>query len=104
MQGITDVMRRPLALALIAGNVADVTAAPELLEKVHGARYRIADKGYDANTLRRSIRGVGNVLAIPRRTNKNRYVRRDTELPRPLSRRERLPPPQRLLPDRPTLR
>ena len=41
---------------LTPGNVSDVTVAPELLTGLEGARYVLADKGYDADALRRTLR------------------------------------------------
>ncbi len=41
---------------LTPGNVADVKAAPALLERAGRMRYLLADKGYDADALRRSLR------------------------------------------------
>ena len=41
---------------LTPGNVADVKAAPELLARAGRARYIVADKGYDTDPLRRSLR------------------------------------------------
>ena len=59
---------------LTAGNVADVTAAPLLLAGVR-ARHVLADKGYDANTLRLSLRQAGSVPVIPGRSNRKRTIR-----------------------------
>ena len=39
---------------LTAGNVSDVKAAPALLERGGRMRHLLADKGYDADRLRRS--------------------------------------------------
>ncbi len=53
---------------LTPGNVADVTAAPELLARMGRARYVLADKGYDADPLRRALRQAGAVPVIPGRS------------------------------------
>ena len=50
---------------LTAGNVSDVKAAPALIERAGGMRYLLADKGYDADRLRRSLRDAGT--SRPRR-------------------------------------
>lgn len=42
-------------------------------------RYRLADKGYDADRLRRSLRGVGAVPVIPGWRNRKRIIRYDKE-------------------------
>lgn len=41
---------------LTAGNVSDIKAAPALIERAARMRYLLADKGYDADRLRRSLR------------------------------------------------
>ena len=64
---------------LTAGNVSDVKAAPALLERAGRMRYLLADKGYDADRLRRSLREVGTVPVIPGRRNRKRAIRYDKE-------------------------
>ena len=64
---------------LTPGNVADVTAAPELLARMGRARYVLADKGYDADPLRRALRKAGAVPVIPGRSSRKRKVRYDRE-------------------------
>jgi transposase len=54
-----------------------VTVAPGLLERARGARYVIADKGYDADPLRRTLRQAGAVPVIPGRLTRKRPVRYD---------------------------
>jgi hypothetical protein len=50
---------------LTAGNVSDVKAAPALLKQAERMPYLLADKGYDADQLRRSLRDAGAVSVIP---------------------------------------
>lgn len=47
---------RPFAFMLTGGNAADSPVAPHLLAGLKGARYLLADKGYDANSLRKRLR------------------------------------------------
>ena len=61
------------------GNVADVTAAPELLARMGRARYVLADKGYDADPLRRALRQARSVPVIPGRSSRKRKVRCDRQ-------------------------
>ena len=42
-------------------------------------RYLLADKGYDADQLRRSLRDTGAVPVIPGRRNRKRIIRYDTD-------------------------
>lgn len=48
----TDVTDRPFSFMLTGGNAVDSRAAPHLLTGLKGTRYLLADKGYDANSLR----------------------------------------------------
>jgi transposase len=51
-----------------------VRVAPNLLSRAPAARYVIADKGYDADALRRSLRDNGSVPVIPGRSNRKRAI------------------------------
>lgn len=79
VHALTDVIGRPYALILTPGNVSDIKAAPALLERAGRMRYLLADKGYDADRLRRSLRDAGAVPVIPGRRNRKRTVRYDKD-------------------------
>jgi len=64
---------------LTAGNVSDVKAAPALLKQAGRMRYLLADKGYDADQLRRSLRDAGAVPVIPDRRSRKRAICYDKE-------------------------
>jgi transposase len=64
---------------LTAGNVSDIKAAPALIQRAGRMRYLLADKGYDADQLRRSLRDAGAVPVIPGRRNRKRIVRYDKD-------------------------
>jgi len=76
---LTDVIGRPYALMLTPSNVSDIKAAPALLEHAGRMRYLLADKGYDADRLRRSLRDAGTVPVIPGQHNRKRTIRYDKE-------------------------
>ncbi len=65
---------------LTPGNVADITAAPALLERAGQIRYLLGDKGYDADALRRALRQAGTMPVIPGRSNRKRAVRYNRDL------------------------
>lgn len=65
---------RPFRLLLTPGNVHDITAAPELLAHLIGAKYVLGDKGYDADNFRRLIRGRGARPVIPGKANRKRKI------------------------------
>lgn len=72
VHALTDVIGRPYALMLTPGNVSDIKAAPALLQRAGRMRYLLADKSYDADQLRRSLRDAGAVPVIPGRRNRKR--------------------------------
>lgn len=71
---MTDVIGRPFALRLTPGNVADVTVAPLFADAFRGARHLIADKGYDADEFRKTLRAQGVTPVIPGRSNRKRKI------------------------------
>jgi transposase len=66
-------------LILTPGNVSDITVAPALLSRASSARYVLADKGYDADPLRRLLRQAGTAPVIPGRRTRKRYIAYDRE-------------------------
>jgi len=64
---------------LTPGNVSDIKAAPALLERAGRMRYLLGDKGYDADSLRRSLRQTGTIPVIPGRRNRKRTIRYDKQ-------------------------
>ncbi len=80
VHALTDILGRPFALMLTAGNVSDIAAAPALLSRLSGVRYLLADKGYDADALRRDLRDAGIVPVIPGRKNRKRNISYDKDL------------------------
>jgi len=67
---VTDLLGRPAILRLTAGNIADVTMAGPLMDAAGRVRCLIADKGYDANALRRRLHAEGAEAVIPGRSNR----------------------------------
>ena len=63
---------------LTPGNATDIKTAPELLARVPGRMRRLlADRGYDADDLRRDLRSTGTSPVIPGRRTRNRPIRHD---------------------------
>ena len=58
-------------LVLTPGNIADITAAPALLAALPPSARLIADKGYDANSLRRRLDQSGTQAVIPSTMSRN---------------------------------
>lgn len=63
---------------LTPGNASDVRTAPEVIAASPGRMRRlVADRGYDANALRRYLRAEGTTPIIPGRRNRKRPIRHD---------------------------
>jgi transposase len=65
---LTDMLGRPAVIRLTPGNVSDIRVADELIEAAGPIRRLIADRGYDANSLRFTLRSVGTIPFISRAT------------------------------------
>uniref|UniRef100_UPI001FEC0244 IS5 family transposase n=1 Tax=Muricoccus roseus TaxID=198092 RepID=UPI001FEC0244 len=65
MHCLADDRGRPLAFALTPGNVADITMALPLLQAVARPRRLLADKAYDAESLRRWLKDRRIKAVIP---------------------------------------
>jgi transposase len=65
---------------LTPGNTSDIKSAPELLARVPGRLRRlVADRGYDADDLRRDLRSAGATPVIPGRRTRKRTIRHDAK-------------------------
>ena len=65
---------------LTPGNASDIKSAPELLARVPGRLRRlVADRGYDADDLRRDLRAAGATPVIPGRRTRKRRIRHDAK-------------------------
>ena len=64
-----DEFELPIEFTLTGGEVHDCKAAPELLTKLHGSEFVIADKVYDSDFLRGLIRKKSSIPIIPRKSN-----------------------------------
>jgi transposase len=70
-----DAKGRPVRLLISPGNDHDVTCAAALLEGLELRAVVIADKGYDADSVRSCIRDQGAIPNIPNRANrKKKYL------------------------------
>lgn len=54
-----------MAFLLSPGNCADISAAPALLDKMPAPSRLLADKGYDANSLRQRLATTKTEAVIP---------------------------------------
>jgi len=74
---LTDVLGRLVALELSPGNVADIHMADTLFARCGPVKRLIADRGYDANALRRKLPQAGTIPIIPGRKNRKTPIRHD---------------------------
>jgi transposase len=74
---LTDVLGRPAVIRLTPGNVSDIRVADDLIEAAGPVRRLIADRGYDANRLRHTLRSTGTIPVIPGRRSRRRPIRHD---------------------------
>lgn len=77
MHVVTDLLGRPAVIRLTPGNVSDIRAADETLRMAGRMKRLIADKGYDANHLRKRLKEDGVKPVIPGRSNRKRPIRHD---------------------------
>jgi transposase len=70
IHALTDALCRPLAFMLTGGHVADCTAGASLLEQLPACGILHADKGYDANAIRRQVEDRGAMPNIPPKANR----------------------------------
>lgn len=59
----------PIDFEITGGEVHDCKIAPEFIEKLPNAEHTIADKGYDSEEVRNTIRKKSSIPVIPRKSN-----------------------------------
>ncbi len=64
-------------IRLTPGNVNDIRIADDLIEAAGPVRRLIADRGYDADRLRCTLRAKGTIPVIPGRRSRKRPIRHD---------------------------
>ena len=79
IHALCDQTGRPHAILLTGGNVADIAAAAPLVAAIAPSANLIADKGYDANHLRRRLDRRGTAAVIPSTRSRKRPIPHDTD-------------------------
>jgi len=72
---LTDDTGRPHVLLLSPGNTNDIALAPSLLAAAGPIKRLIADKAYDANSLRQLLADQGANAVIPSTASRNKPIR-----------------------------
>lgn len=80
IHAVSDACGRPVAFLLTPGNVADISAAPHILARLPVPRRLIADKAYDAKSLRDWLGTHGGKAVIPPQATRKHQPRYDTKL------------------------
>ena len=88
LHAVTDAKGRPLQFFMTAGQVSDYTGAAALLGSLPNAEWLIADRGYDADWLRESLKDRWIRPCIPGRKSRGKTVRYDKRRYRRLNRIE----------------
>jgi len=87
---LTDEKGRPRVLLLTPGNINDITVAAALLDIAGPIRRLIADRGYDANHLRRLLAERQAEAVIPSTASRTNPIPYDTFAYRERNRIERM--------------
>ncbi|MEM9221458.1 MAG: IS5 family transposase [Pseudomonadota bacterium] len=77
IHALTDLLGRPVVLLLSPGNVSDISLADAVLDAAPATRWLIADKGYDANALRKRLAATRTTPVIPGRINRKAQIQYD---------------------------
>jgi IS5 family transposase len=62
---VADTYGRPVAFTLTPGNIADIAVARPLLGTLEPSRRLLADKAYDADSLRTWLKQRGTTPVVP---------------------------------------
>jgi transposase len=85
---LADALGRPLRFGLTGGQVHESRTAEMMLAGVEGDAV-IADKAYDSNAIRSTVKAAGMKAVIPPNRSRKRHIRHDKELYRERNRIER---------------
>lgn len=72
LHAICDEDGKPIRLLLTGGEVHDIRGAEQMLNDMPVARVMLADKGYDSDNYRESLKELGIESCIPCRSNKKK--------------------------------
>ena len=77
LHAVTDAKGRPIRFFMSAGQVSDYTGAAALLDSLPQADWFLADRGYDADWLRKALQDRAIKACIPGRQSRNKTVKHD---------------------------
>ena len=85
---LADALGRPLRFLLTGGQVHESQTAEAMLDGAEGDAV-IADKAYDSNAIRATVKAKGMKVVIPSKRSRNKRIRHDKLLYRERNRIER---------------
>ena len=77
LHAVTDAKGRPIRFFMSAGQVSDYKGAAALLNSLPKADWLLADRGYDADWLRKALQDKGIKACIPGRKSRKKTVNHD---------------------------
>ena len=77
LHAVTDAKGRPIRFFMSAGQVSDYTGAAALLGNLPKADWLLADRGYDADCIRKTLQDRGIKACIPGRKSRKKTVKYD---------------------------
>ncbi len=77
LHAVTDAKGRPIRFFISAGQISDCTGAAALLDSLPQADWLQADRGYDADWLRKALQDRGIKTCIPGRKSRKKTVKYD---------------------------
>ena len=77
LHAVTDAKGRPIRFFMSAGQVSDYKGAAALLNSLPKADWLLADRGYDADWLRKALQDRGIKACIPDRKSRKKTVNYD---------------------------
>jgi transposase len=77
LHAVTDAKGRPIRFFISAGQVSDYTGAAAMLSSLPQADWLLADRGYDADWIRKAMQDRGIKACIPGRKTRKKTVTYD---------------------------
>ena len=77
LHAVTDAKGRPIQFFMSAGQVSDYTGAAAMLSSLPKAEWLLADRGYDADWIRKALQDSGIKACIPGRKSRKKTMKYD---------------------------
>ena len=82
LHAVTDANGRAIRVFMAAGQISDYTGAAALLDSLPQADWFLADRGYDADWLRKTLQDREIAACIPGRKSRRKIVKYDKRRPK----------------------